>query len=398
MPISPHRKKQLLPVAIVLLALLVMLALMSMRSKPPQRPLAPRVPVVEAVRVAHAPAGFELRAHGSLQPRTQTTLVSEVSGAVLEVAPGFETGGFFRRGQMLLRIDPRDYEVAVLRAEASLANRQALLQQESARAAQAAKDWASLGRPGTPSELVLRTPYVAEAEANVRAAEADLAAARIHLQRTRVQAPFDGLLLEKRADVGQFVNVGAALGVLAGTDLAEVRLPLGEADLAVLALPVDGPVPVRLLPRSGVPGEARQARLVRTEGVFDERSRVMHAVVQLDDPYRLASDATGSALSFGSFVEVWLPARLDRPVIDVPRQALRGIDELLLVDDDSRLRRRQVEVLRGDQTRVYVGAGLSPGERVVLTVIDAPVDGMRVRVLGDPEPPPVAAGEAAALR
>jgi RND family efflux transporter MFP subunit len=383
MPISPNRKRVLVPVAIVLLAVLLMAALASMRSKPPQRAPAPRVPVVEVVAAQPAAAGFELRAQGTLQPRTQTTLVSEVGGTVLTVAAGFEAGGFFKRGDVLLTIDPKDYEVAVLRAEANLASRQALLQQETARAEQAAKDWASLGRSGPPNDLVLRKPDVAEAEANVRAAEADLAAARVNLQRTRVRAPFDGLLLEKRADIGQYMNVGGALGVLAATDRAEVRLPLTEADLAVVALPDDGPVAVRLLPRDG--GRvALVARLVRTEGVLDARSRVMHAVVQVDDPYRLDAD-DDNVLAFGSFVEVRLPARLERPLVAVPRHALRGMDELLLVDDDGRLRRRQVEVLRSDPQSVYVASGLAAGERVIVTVIEAPVDGMAVRIADDPD-------------
>jgi RND family efflux transporter MFP subunit len=383
----PPRLKKLLPLAIIAVAVVVMLALAAMRPKPPQRPAAPRVAAVEVVVVEQAPAGFEVRTQGTVQPRTQTTLVSEVGGTVLSVADNFVAGGRFRRGELLLRVDPKDYEVAVLRAEATLASRRALLDQEEARSEQAAKDWASLGRSGTPNPLVLRTPYLAEARANVRSAEADLAAAKINLERTRIRAPFDGLLREKRADVGQYVNVGAALGVLAATDVAEIRLPLTEADLAVIEIGANGGPPVRLVARGAAAEQQWTGRLVRSEGVFDERSRVMHVVVQVDDPYR----GDGRALQFGSFVEARLPATLDRRVISVPRRALRGMDQLLLVDDDSRLRMRSVEVLRADQDRVYVAAGLSPGERVITTVVEAPVEGMQVRVLGAGAPAATAA-------
>jgi len=376
---SLARYRRFLPYAIVGGAVVLMLLLATLRPAPPQRPTAPRIPVVEVVNAEPAAGGFTVQAQGTVQPRTQTTLVSEVGGTVLEVSPKFVVGGFLSRGELLLRVDPKDYEVAVSRAQAALANRQALLAQEQARADQAARDWASLKRPGTPSPLVLRTPYVAEAEANVRSAQADLAAARINLERTRVRAPFDGLLREKRADVGQFLNVGAAIAVYAATDLAEVRLPLTEADLAVIDLGDGAGVPIRLGVRSS--SASWEARLVRTEGALDERTRVMHAVAEIRDPYALRGDSPSAPLSFGSFVEARLPARLDRAVISVPRQALRGMDQLLIADAEDRLRLRQVEVLRTDQTTAYVGSGLAPGERIITTVIEAPVEGMALRIV-----------------
>jgi RND family efflux transporter MFP subunit len=366
--------KRFLPLVIIVAAVAIMLLLAQQRSTPPQRPVVPRVTAVEVVTVAQAPAAFEVRGQGTVQPRTQTSLVSEVSGNVLEVAPKFAPGGFFKRGEFMLKVDPRDYDVAVLRAEAALASRRAQLDQEVARSEQAAKDWASLRRSGQPNALVLRKPYLAEAEANVRSAEADLAAARISQQRTQIRAPFDGLLREKRVDVGQYVNVGTALGVLAATDVAEVRVPLTEADLAVID--VDGTGPVRLQARGGGAQQAWEGRLARTEGVFDERSRVMHAVVQVDDPY-----GRERPLKFGTFVEARLPASIGQAVVDVPRRALRGMDQLLLVDAEDRLRLRTVGVLRTDQDRIYVGSGLAPGERVVTTVIEAPVEGMQVSVV-----------------
>lgn len=387
------RNRKLIPVAIVVVAVLLMLVLSQQRSAPPQRPTAARVTSVEVIEATPSAAGFEVRSQGTVQPRTQTSLVSEVSGVVTRVSPNFVVGGFFSEGEVLLEIDPRDYDVAVVRAEAALANRAALLAQEEARAEQAGKDWASLGRSGTPNPLVLRTPYVDEAKANVRAAEADLAAARIDLQRTRVRAPFDGLLLEKHADVGQYVTVGGALADLAGTALAEVRLPLTQSDLASIGQPDDEGMPVQLTASDQGP---REARFVRTEGVLDERTRVTHAVLRIDDPYQLDEGADDPVLPFGSFVEARLPASVARAVIGVPRRALRGMDQLLLVDAEDKLRLRTVEVLRSDADRVYIASGLQPGERVVTTVIEAPIEGMPVRVVGA-EPASAAAAEAADL-
>jgi len=375
------RMKKWLPLWILLAALALMWVFASMRSKPPQRPDAPRVAVVEVIIATEAPVSFEVSAQGSVQPRTQTTLVSEVGGTVLETAPKFVVGSFFKAGEWLLTVDPKDYRVAVLRTEAAVANRRALLAQESARAEQAGRDWATLNRPGQPSELVLRKPFVAEAEANVRSAEADLAAARINLERTRVRAPFDGLLIEKRADLGQYVNQSAPIAVLAATDFAEVRLPISEADLAVLRMPGDAPVAVRLLARAGAESHEWQAELARTEGVLDERTRLMPVVVEVRDPYALAKGADARALKFGSFVEARLPAQLGQPAMAVPRRALRGLDQLLIAAPDDTLLMRTVDILRSDQAQLYVGAGLAAGERVITTSVEAPVAGMPLRVV-----------------
>jgi RND family efflux transporter MFP subunit len=379
--------RKLLPFAILAGAVLLMLLLASLRPKPPERTLPPRIPLVEVIEVAERPAGFEVRSQGTVQPRTQTALVSEVAGTVLAVSPQFAAGGFFRAGELILRVDPKDYEVAVSRAEAQLANRQALLAQETARAEQAARDWASIGR-GAPSELVLRKPFVAEAEANVRAAQADLRAAQINLARTEIRAPFDGLLREKRADVGQYVGIGTAIGVLAAIDVAEVRLPLTEADLAVVDLPPGG-LKVSLHARSAAARGVWEGRLVRSEGVLDERTRSLHVVVQVPDPYGLNGlGDPARPLQFGSFVEGRIPGAVSHPVIVLPRHVLRGMDQVLLADRDDRLRLRSIEILRTDRDSVYVASGLAAGERVVTTVIETPVEGMRLRVLA-PEPAPV---------
>jgi RND family efflux transporter MFP subunit len=231
---------------------------------------------------------------------------------------------------------------------------------------------------------VLRTPYLDEAKANVASAQADLAAARINLQRTKVRAPYDGLLREKRADVGQYLNVGAAIGSFAATDRAEIRLPLSDADLAVIELPLSAPVPIRI----GVRGHEHQweGLLVRSEGSLDERTRVMHVVAEITDPYALQQGTAVPPLQFGSFVEAQLPARLPRAAVAVPRLALRGTDQLLVADSGNRLRLRTVQVLRADQHFVYLVAGVEVGERVITTVIETPVEGMGLEVLNRTEP------------
>jgi RND family efflux transporter MFP subunit len=358
-----------------------------MRSTPPKNETPAREPLVEVQPAQPFEGEFILAAQGTVMPRTETTLVTEVNGAIVEATEQFNAGGFFRKGEVLLRIDPKDYQAALRRAEAQVANRQALLAQEQARADQARKDWDNLRRPGEPSELVLRVPYVAEAEANLRSAQADLQQARINLDRTVIRAPFDGLMREKRVDRGQYVAIGTPLAVLYAVDRAEVRLPLTEADSRFVALPAPGSdsAGTPILLRAMVNGDSQTwpARLVRSEGVVDERSRVVYAVAAIDDPYGFLGGREGEPLPFGTFVQAEIPATIDHAVVGVPRHALRGGNQLMVVGDDGKLHLRDVHVVRSDAQQVYVDAGIQTDERVIVSAMDAPVEGMTVRIAGE---------------
>lgn len=378
------RVRWLLPLAILGVALLATFSMIASRPEPPKRETPPREPLVQVEPARPFAGEFLLMAQGTVMPRTETVLVSEVNGAVVSVAENFNPGGFFRRGDVLMRIDAKDYQAAMRRAEAQVANRSALLAQEQARADQARRDWDNLRRPGQPSELVLRVPYVAEAEANLRSAEADLQQARINLERTTIRAPYDGMLREKRVDHGQYVGTGTQLAVLFAVDRAEVRLPLTEHDVSFVDLPAPGSQEegALLTLRAVVGGERLSwpARLVRSENVIDERSRVVYAVAAIEDPYGVLGRREGPPLPFGTYVEADIPAAVGHQVVGVPRHAVRGSNQLMVVDGENRLRLRNVVIVRGDNQHAFIDGGLEPGERVIVSSLDAPVDGMPVRV------------------
>lgn len=125
------------------------------------------------------------------------------------------------------------------------------------------------------------------------------------------------------------------------------------------------------------------ARLVRSESVIDERSRVLYAVARIDDPYRRRADsAHPHVLSFGTFVEAQLPASIGHSVVAVPRLALRSSNQLMLVDAEDRLRLRDVHIVRSDAEFAYVDGGIAEGDRIIVSSLPAPVEGMAVRVNG----------------
>jgi RND family efflux transporter MFP subunit len=381
----------ILPVSMIGLAIaaVVVMSIVAAGKRPPRQDTGQAAVLVEAVPARARSLNFVVESQGPVRPRTETTLVAEVSGRVVNVSPDFVAGGFFRKGEVLLEIDPSDYATAVKRAEAALASQRAQLADEQARSRQAIQDWKNLGKSGEVPDLVARKPQLADAEANVLAAEADLDKARRDLQRTRITVPYDGLVRSKRVDVGQFVGAGTQLGVTFSVDTAEIRLPLSSTDVAFLNLPratdtdlVDYPA-VSL--QATVAGETKtwEARLIRTEGVVDETSRVLYAVAEVVDPYGLLGERTQDELRMGTFVRAAIEGRYIENAVILPRFVLRNDNTVLVANEERELEVREVTVARAEPDEVYLTGGVSDGELVITTTLDAPIPGTRLIISGE---------------
>jgi RND family efflux transporter MFP subunit len=388
--------KFMLPLFLIIGSVLVVIALASwQKSKSAERkPDTEKAVLVETIDAEVVSLNFTVNSQGTVRPRTETTLVSEVSGKIVSVAPEFVAGGFFRAGQQLLQIDPSDYETALKRAEAALASRVARLADETARSEQALRDWKNMGKQGQPSDLVLRKPQVADAKANVSAAEADVQKARRDLERTSISLPYDGLVKQKAVDIGQYVTLGTRLGVTFAIDTAEVRLPLTHDDLNYLDLPSETEVrnndkpfpPVTLSAQNGDGVSQWQARIIRTEGVVDETSRVIYAVAQVVDPYGVLGQSHQQELKIGTFVNAEIQGLPAYNVVVLPRYVLRADNTVLTANADNELEILPVTVLRAEPKKVYLSGGIEGGTRVVITTLDAPVPGTKLAIRGLDEP------------
>ncbi|NVK87191.1 MAG: efflux RND transporter periplasmic adaptor subunit [Gammaproteobacteria bacterium] len=375
----------LLLTIIVLLGLLVGITV-GFNKPLPKKPLKTAEPYIEVIKPETERHRFLVTGHGVIMPRTETTLVSEVSGRVERVSDKFYVGGYFAAGEVLLNIDPTDYQVAVEQAKARLMSAKAQYAQEKARAEQAQKEWDLSGRSRSKApSLALREPFLLEAEANVQSAQADLKKAEQKLQRTVIRAPYAGMIKEKRADIGQFVSVGTTLGVTFATDYAEVRIPLTDQDLAFIdepnwQSPEVQPLPVTVSAEYAGQNHNWQGELVRMEGTVDSRSRVHYAVVRVDDPYGLQEgSAHNQPLKVGTFVTAVIQGIEMDNLVKVPREAFRDLSKVLVSDQDNKLYTRDVEIARAEDNFVYIRSGLQPGDNVVLTAIESPIQGMAVR-------------------
>lgn len=371
--------------AIIFAALAVTVGLLLNRPQPEQREVTTPAMVVDTIEARGSAERFRVSAQGTVRPTTQTALAAEVSGRIVSVSDTFVAGGFFRAGDVLIEIDPSDYEAALLQAEADLAAARATLADETARSDQARQDWQRLhGDRREPGDLVLRLPQVARAQASVQAAEAAVLRARRNLERTRIRLPYDGLVRERQANLGQFVSTGTLLGTAFAVDTAEVRLSLSDNDLAFLDLPAvgrnDQPRPaVRLT--GTVAGQRGEwlGEIIRTEGVIDESTRLSFAVVRIADPYGLISPERSLPLPMGTFVSADIEGRSTAGLLELPRTALRQGDTVLIASPDDRLEIRQVDVVRATPGSVYVQGPIEPGDLIITTAIQAPIPGMAVR-------------------
>ena len=362
--------RKLLIFGILAASVAILVVMTGMRQEPPRKERVELDPLVEVMELETMTMNFEVSSQGTVRPRTETVLSAEVSGTITWISPKFVAGGLFDSGETLMRIDPTNYDVAVRQAEALVKQRQ--IEYDGAH---------KLRSQGYRAEA-----EYASAAAALATAEAELTRAKRNLQRTYIRLPYAGIVRAKEADLGQFVSPGMRLGVTFATDYAEVRLPLTDGDLAFVDIPsageqgadgsVEGPVARLSAVQKGRLTEW-SATIVRSEGVVDESSRVTYAVARIEDPYRLRSD--GPELPVGTFVSATIEGLAAEGIIRIPRAVVRGSDQIVFVDDEDKLRIRTIDIARADARYVYVRGGASAGDRIVLTSLGTPINGMSVR-------------------
>ena len=383
------RSKVILPIIVVVVGAVGASVLARARVRVEPRPASETTPLVRAQIVEPQDVSLDVWTQGTVQPRTQTSLVSEVDGRILWVSPALVTGGFFEENEALVRIDPTDYELAVARTAASVessASRLALAKKTLDRNQTLAKSGAASTLELDDAENATRV-----AESMHREAEAAFQQARRNLDRTEVRAPFAGRVRSENVDVGQFVGRGTAIAKLYAVDFAEVKLPLADADLAFLELDLadrnlgnSGLGPAVDL-RANFAGKDRMWRghITRTEGEIDPRSRMINVIARVEDPYGSAAADVGAPLAVGLYVDAEIEGRVLRDAVVLPRGALRGPEVVLVVDENDQLRERRVKIARKLRDQVVVANGLEAGDRVLLSNLEKVTEGMQVRVAQD---------------
>ena len=377
-------KKVFIPGAVVAASVFAALTLMATAPKLEPTAESPAPLIVRVVTVAAAPMRLTVSSQGAVGPSTQSQLIPEVSGRVVWMSPALVAGGYFEAGQPLLRLDDKDLAAAVARAQANLTRSQA--DHEHARFEYQRLRSLSERELASRSQLEGGLRAYRIAAAALQDARVAFAQAQRDLERGEVVAPFTGLVRSEQVDIGQFISRGAPIATIYATDVVEVRLPIADRQLAFLNLPIGhrGNLPaehrgrVTLSADYGGRNVSWHGEIVRTEAEIDMKSRMTHVVA------RVVNAGAATPLPVGLFVKAEIEGTLAEGVVNLPRNALRRGNRVLIVDAEDRLAYRDVTPLRLHRDRVLIESGLADGERVCVSPLQTVIEGMRVEPIDDP--------------
>ena len=376
-------RKLIAPIVILGIAAGIVMALLNTQPELETTVKEPVPIAVRAVTVMPNTKTLTVMSEGNVYPRQEAKIIAQLSGEVAALSPSMIAGGEFSKGDVLISIDARDYEIALSRAKANVGRSRAeyrFADSELKRVQSLyAKELASVSQ----LQQVERAQQVSEAI--LQEAEAALERAEIDLERTQIVAPFDGRVRTESLDEGQFLQKGAAVATIYATDALEVRLPLPDAQLAYLdptfaqagRAPLDREVAVTLAADFAGAKQTWQGRLIRTEGDISQRSRFVNVIAEVTD----TASTDGTRLPLGLFVTATIEGRTLDKLISLPRTALRDDETVMVIDDDNKLHFRTIEVFRLSDEEVIVSAGLQAGERVCVSPLQFVVEGMAVTVI-----------------
>ena len=374
-------KAAFLPLSVLAIAIAASAALVAAKPDPEKKEAVEVARNIRVVKAHQSQVTLSIETQGTVEAKQVIDLVPQVSGQVVFVSEKFVAGGQFKKGELILRLDPRDYQYEVTTAESRVTESRQVQVRELAEAALAKSEWALLGE-GDASELTLRKPQLADAEAKLRASEANLRKAQLNLERSEIRAPFDGLLSEKSIDLGQFLSPGTKIGKYYSTDIFEIRLPLSSRDLSQfdIAQFYTGNPDMNVTFTGEFAGQKSvwHGKVMRTEGVIDRRTRILFIVAQLKGDQLLSVDGK-MPISIGQFVTAKIEGKTFDNVFQLPRDVLRQGNMVLVVNKDDKLDTRIVNVVESNRDFVVITSGLKEGDIVVKSQLGIDVDGLLVK-------------------
>ena len=376
--------KILAPILVLVGGVIIVQALVAAKPEPEKNDDETRLVSLYVDEVKSEMVTISVKTQGEVRPKTEINLIPQVSGRIVAMSESFNEGAEFAPDSMLMKIDDADYQVAAVRAEARVAEAQTALERELATAKIKEEEWSTGRQTEEPTQFALNLTQVAGAEANLRSARADLQKARLDLQRTEIKVPFYGRVRERNVGIGQYVTAGTIMGRVFSIDTVEVRLPLTDAQLVELNLPMgymansleDAPK-VNFSTKLGNREYKWQGQIVRIDAAVDQETRLIYATAEVADPYGLGA-TNGMPMAVGMFVNAEIDGVSEQSAYVMPRLALRNQDKVYVINAENRLEIRTVNVISTSEDRVLVTSGVNQGEHVVTSTLPNATDGMEV--------------------
>ena len=342
-------------------------------------------PFVKAKNIPSESINIVIQSQGSVIPYTESQIFPEIIGPVIYVSSNLYEGSSFKKGDILAKIDSKDYELDIKSAESILAAAKTKLSFEKAESASAKEEWSKIGK-GKPSDLTLRIPQLQQAELEVEAAEANLERLRRNLDKTIIRAPYDGLVRKKNIDIGTVVSPGFLLASIYSTDYVEVKLPIPDEELEFLDIPLDGSEisfdnqsTVILNGSFGGNNISWNGTIVRMEAEIDPKSRMAVLIGRVSSPYDISKNKI--PLRVGQFVEAQIIGKKFNQVFKLNRELIRDNNQIIIINTaDTTLSFATVDIIRYVDDMAFINGGIDDKSLVCLTNLDVMYPGMKVQL------------------
>ena len=342
-------------------------------------------PFVKAKNIPSESINIVIQSQGSVIPYTESQIFPEIIGPVIYVSSNLYEGSSFKKGDILAKIDSKDYELDIKSAESILAAAKTKLSFEKAESASAKEEWSKIGK-GKPSDLTLRIPQLQQAELEVEAAEANLERLRRNLDKTIIRAPYDGLVRKKNIDIGTVVSPGFLLASIYSTDYVEVKLPIPDEELEFLDIPLDGSEisfdnqsTVILNGSFGGNNISWNGTIVRMEAEIDPKSRMAVLIGRVSSPYDISKNKI--PLRVGQFVEAQIIGKKFNQVFKLNRELIRDNNQIIIINTaDTTLSFATVDIIRYVDDMAFINGGIDDKSLVCLTNLDVMYPGMEVQL------------------
>jgi len=372
------RKYTASSIIVISFAITVIMIFAKPAPKPVQNKFVP--PVVETMNAIPQSYKVQINSQGTVVPRTEITLTSEIPGKIDFVSRKIQSGSSFDKGDTLLVLDQRDFELALIAAQSSMYQAQVVYERELAESEVAKKEWSNING-GKASNLALRKPQLDQAKAALAAAEANYQRALLNVERTYILAPFKGRVRNEYVDIGMVVSPGIPLAQIYAVDMVEVTLPIAENDIKFLSIPLDG----RMVPFSKQPGmtltssfagftQTWNGKILRSAAEIDSRTRMLSVIGQV--PAKPSEQST-LPIKVGMFVNASIEGRSFNDIFVIPREKVRD-GEVWVLNNEGILNKREVSVLRYEKDKALISNGFETGDKVLLTRLDVLVEGMKL--------------------
>ena len=390
---SERRLKWALSIGVIVASVAAAAFLIATKEEPPraQKPLEGTL--VEVIRIGASRHEVDLLAKGTVVPAMEIILQAEVGGRVTWQSPELVPGGRFKEGEPILKIDNRDYQLAVESVRAQVRSARLEYTLEKRRAEVAKREWNSFGKIDATDEqraLAQREPQLESALLSVKAAESALKKAELDLQRATLRAPFNAMVVAESVDLGQLVSPQMTVARLVGTDEYHVQVSVPVSSLRTIhASTEDTPGSlVTIIQRVGHGTIEREGEVIRQLPDLDPGGAMARILVRIKNPL---GEKGGLPLLLGSFVDVAVRAQPIDDAIRVPRVALRNGRDVYVMNEEGLLEIREVEIAWSEPDAVLVTSGLESDERVVISRIATAIPNMLLRT-AEPAPQPTEPG------